>query len=96
MVILDLALPGIDGFEVARTLRREPRFAGICLIAMTGFGAYADRERARDAGFDHHLVKPIDYGAFAQLLTNVAHPDDTAPGHDALALAPGAALRATG
>jgi len=67
-VVLDLALPGIDGYEVARRLRREPGFDRVCFIAMTGFGAYSDRERAKQAGFDHHMVKPIDYTAFARLL----------------------------
>lgn len=77
-VVLDLALPGIDGYEVARRLRREPGFERVCFIAMTGFGAYADRERARQAGFDHHLVKPIDYTAFAQLLAQIKPAGRTA------------------
>jgi CheY-like chemotaxis protein len=67
-VVLDLALPGMDGYEVVRRLRREPGFDSVCFIAMTGFGAYADRERARQAGFDHHMVKPIDHDALSQLL----------------------------
>jgi CheY-like chemotaxis protein len=70
-LVLDLALPGIDGYEVARRLRREPAFERVCFIAMTGFGAYADRERAKQAGFDHHLVKPIDYAMFSQLLAHI-------------------------
>jgi CheY-like chemotaxis protein len=70
-VVLDLALPGIDGYEVARRLRREPGFESVCFIAMTGFGAYSDRERARQAGFNHHMVKPIDYMMFSQLLAQI-------------------------
>jgi len=79
-VVLDLALPGIDGYEVARRLRREPGFERVCFIAMTGFGAYADRERAKQAGFDHHMVKPIDYTVFSQLLAQIQPLDRRAPG----------------
>ncbi len=71
VAIVDLALPGIDGFDVARALRREFPSGRPCLIAMTGFGAYADRERAREAGFDHHLVKPIDHELFSTLLSQM-------------------------
>jgi signal transduction histidine kinase len=79
-VVLDLALPGIDGYEVARRLRREPGFERVCFIAMTGFGAYADRERAKQAGFDHHMVKPIDYAVFSQLLAQIEPLDRRAHG----------------
>jgi CheY-like chemotaxis protein len=78
-VLLDLALPGIDGYEVARRLRREPGFERVCLIAMTGFGAYADRERAKQAGFDHHIVKPIDYAVFARLLGQLNPGAESSP-----------------
>jgi CheY-like chemotaxis protein/HAMP domain-containing protein len=94
-VVLDLALPGIDGYEVARRLRRASGFASVCFIAMTGFGADADRERAREAGFNHHLVKPIDYGTFADLLARVRRLSETSL-PDAFALASGPAVRATG
>jgi len=70
-IVLDLALPGLNGYDVARRLRGEPGFERVCFIAMTGFGTYADRERARQAGFDHHLVKPIDYEVFSKLLSDV-------------------------
>jgi signal transduction histidine kinase len=86
-VVLDLALPGIDGYEVARKLRRESGFDRVCFIAMTGFGAYADRERAKQAGFDHHMVKPIDYAAFSHLLAQL---------EPAAAKSPFTAIRATG
>jgi signal transduction histidine kinase len=80
-VVLDLALPGIDGYDVARRLRAQAGFDRVCLIAMTGFGAYADRERARQSGFDHHMVKPIDYDVFSQLLAGLARvePGTVAP-----------------
>ena len=76
--MLDLALPGIDGYEVARRLRAQAAFEGVCFIAMTGFGAHADRERARLAGFDHHMVKPIDYGVFSKLLAGLARIEPSA------------------
>jgi signal transduction histidine kinase len=60
VVFLDIGLPGIDGYEVARRLRTQPGLAGTRLIALTGWGQDADRERSRQAGFDTHLVKPVD------------------------------------
>jgi len=57
-VLLDIGLPGIDGYEVARQLKG--RSANARLIALTGYGQPADVRRAREAGFDRHLVKPVD------------------------------------
>jgi signal transduction histidine kinase/ActR/RegA family two-component response regulator len=62
LVLLDIGLPEMDGWEVARRLRRLPEAAGAVLVALTGYGQRADRERSREAGFDHHLVKPVDPG----------------------------------
>jgi signal transduction histidine kinase/CheY-like chemotaxis protein len=59
VVLLDLGLPGMDGFEVARRLRRQPGFAEVLLVAVTGYGQERDRERTREAGFDLHLLKPV-------------------------------------
>jgi signal transduction histidine kinase/integral membrane sensor domain MASE1/ActR/RegA family two-component response regulator len=68
-VLLDIALPDdLDGYEVARRLRREGTLRGATLIAVTGFGQDEDRRRAADAGFDHHLVKPVDPEAVRRLL----------------------------
>jgi signal transduction histidine kinase len=58
VVLLDIGLPGIDGYQVARALRAGPATAGALLIALTGYGQDSDRQRTKDAGFDHHLVKP--------------------------------------
>ncbi|MEM5386859.1 response regulator [Paraburkholderia phymatum] len=58
VVLLDIGLPGIDGYHVARALRAEPASANALLIALTGYGQDSDRQRTHDAGFDHHLVKP--------------------------------------
>src|SRR5205823_5493723 len=61
IVLLDLGLPGWDGFEVAERMRLEPTLRDVVLIAMTGYGRESDRERTRAAGFDHHIVKPPDF-----------------------------------
>ena len=66
--ILDIGLPVIDGYELARRLRAVPELAEICLIAMTGYGQATDRERAMEAGFDHHLVKPVTIAALRAIL----------------------------
>jgi PAS domain S-box-containing protein len=67
-VLLDIGMPGMDGHEVARRIRGDPRFAGLCLIALTGWGQQADRELSRASGFDEHLTKPVDLDALEALL----------------------------
>jgi two-component system, chemotaxis family, CheB/CheR fusion protein len=69
--IIDVGLPGIDGFEVARRLRAIPSLGDIRLIAVTGYGQKADREMGISAGFDAHLVKPIKFEQLAQLLRRI-------------------------
>jgi CheY-like chemotaxis protein len=66
VALLDIGLPVMDGYELARRLRE--RAADIQLIAITGYGQNADRCRSRDAGFMHHLVKPIDLERVATIL----------------------------
>ena len=68
VIVLDIGLPGLDGYEAARRLRAEPATADALLIALTGYGQEEDRRRARAAGFDHHLVKPVDHGALQAVL----------------------------
>jgi signal transduction histidine kinase len=68
IVLLDIGMPEMDGYEVARHLRREPWGEGVLLVAQTGWGQPEDRRRTRDAGFDLHVTKPIDYAKLAQLL----------------------------
>jgi CheY-like chemotaxis protein len=65
---LDIGLPVMDGYEVARRLRANPALAGMRLVALTGYGQVGDKRRALDAGFDAHLVKPIEYGMLADTL----------------------------
>jgi PAS domain S-box-containing protein len=72
VVLMDIGLPGIDGYEVARRIRRQPGFAPVVLVAMTGYGQERDRQLAREAGFDHHLVKPADFDELLGILTNVS------------------------
>jgi PAS domain S-box-containing protein len=59
VVLLDIGLPGMSGYQVAKQLRREPEFAQTLLVAVTGYGQEEDRRRSREAGFNHHLVKPV-------------------------------------
>jgi len=60
VVVLDIGLPGMDGYEVARRLRASEKFAKSVLVALTGYGQQGDRSRAQEAGFDQHLTKPAD------------------------------------
>jgi PAS domain S-box-containing protein len=60
IVLLDIGLPEMDGYEVARRMRAMPELAGVRLIAVTGYGQAEDRKRTREAGFDDHLTKPVD------------------------------------
>ena len=68
MALVDIGLPGMDGYQVAQKIRKDPRHAGIRLVALTGYGRTADREAVKAAGFDEHLVKPLDQ----QKLTSVS------------------------
>jgi CheY-like chemotaxis protein len=63
VALLDIGLPGIDGYELARRLRALPGLERVHLIALTGYGQSSDREQARAAGFDQHLVKPVSLAA---------------------------------
>jgi two-component system CheB/CheR fusion protein len=69
--IIDLGLPEIDGFEVARRIRAMPEHAGMCLVALTGYGQPADRARAKEAGFDAHLIKPVQVERLLELLASL-------------------------
>jgi two-component system, sensor histidine kinase len=66
--ILDLALPAMNGYELAAALRADPRIRQIRLVALTGYGSDADRRRALEAGFDEHSVKPVDIDALLATL----------------------------
>jgi PAS domain S-box-containing protein len=68
MVFLDIGMPRLNGFDTAKRLRGEPWGRHCLLVAVTGWGQDEDRRRAREAGFDHHLVKPIDFDALGAII----------------------------
>jgi signal transduction histidine kinase/CheY-like chemotaxis protein len=68
LAVLDIGMPGLNGYAVARRLKSDPATAGVRLVAVTGWGQPADRQAAADAGFDHHLVKPVSSEAIVALL----------------------------
>ncbi|MBK0393877.1 ATP-binding protein [Ramlibacter algicola] len=68
LMLLDLGMPGMDGYEVARRLAQHPQRGRMLLVALTGWGQTEDRQRTRDAGFDEHLVKPAEIDVLEQLL----------------------------
>ncbi len=68
LILLDIGLPGMDGYEVARRLRAHPDFNKALLVAVTGWGQEQDRQRSSAAGFDRHLVKPVEMDAVRELL----------------------------
>jgi PAS domain S-box-containing protein len=74
VILLDIGMPGMDGYEVAQRLRRQPEFATTLLVALTGWGQEEDRRRSQDAGIDHHLVKPADPEILREMLAGQAIP----------------------
>jgi PAS domain S-box-containing protein len=72
VILLDIGLPEWDGYEVAKRIRQEPALRGTVLVAITGYEREADRHRAQQAGFDHHLVKPADFRKVREILTAAA------------------------
>ena len=71
VVVLDIAMPKLNGYEAARKIREQPWGGEIILIALTGWGQQQDRRRTQDAGFNAHLTKPVNYNAIMELLANV-------------------------
>ena len=76
VILLDIGMPGMYGYEVCRETRKQPWGADILLIAQTGWGQDQDRQRTKDAGFDGHLTKPIDQDRLAEILTNLSYTAD--------------------
>ena len=68
IVLLDIGLPGLSGYEVARRIREQPGGTSMVLVALTGWGQAEDRRRSREAGLDLHWVKPVNARALAKLL----------------------------
>ncbi len=71
VVLLDIGMPGMDGYEVARRIREQPESRDLMLIALTGWGQEEDRRRTSQAGFDHHLIKPADMTALKSLFMSL-------------------------
>ena len=72
VVFLDIGLPGMDGYEVAKSLRATDAHKGTILVALTGWGSESDRRRSKEAGFDHHLTKPVDVSYITRLLAELS------------------------
>ena len=70
VVLLDIGLPGLSGFEVAKAIRKQPMLDDVVLVAITGYGLETDRKRSRDAGFKYHLVKPTDFTEVQKILAS--------------------------
>ncbi len=68
VAVVDVGLPGIDGYEIARRFRAEPGSEHVMLVALTGYGTPEARERSRQAGFDHHLIKPVNTEALEEIM----------------------------
>jgi CheY-like chemotaxis protein len=68
VALLDIGLPAMDGYELARRLRELSAWQGVRLFAVTGYGQLGDKERSKESGFDHHLVKPIDFAMLQGLM----------------------------
>jgi PAS domain S-box-containing protein len=74
IVLSDISMPGMDGYELARRIRQQPHTQGMILVALTGFGQESDRQRAADAGFDYHLVKPVSLTDLRNLAATLPAP----------------------
>jgi CheY-like chemotaxis protein len=74
VALIDIGLPDVDGYQVAREIRSKPSGKRLVLIALTGYGQPDDRRRALEAGFDAHLVKPIDPDTLTKALSHFASP----------------------
>ncbi len=72
VVLLDIGLPGMNGFEVAQQIRQQPTLKNTVLIAMTGYGKESDRQASKAAGFDYHLVKPGDLSKLLEILETIS------------------------
>jgi DNA-binding response OmpR family regulator len=71
VALLDIGLPGLNGYEVCQRLRRESWGQAMTIVALTGWGQEEDRRRSSEAGFDRHMVKPVDPPALLELLARV-------------------------
>ena len=73
VILMDIGMPGTNGYEACRRIREAAWSAGMTIVAQTGWGQEDDRRRARAAGFDGHLTKPVDPQELRRILTSVGH-----------------------
>lgn len=74
VILLDIGLPQMDGYDACRSIRQTPWGANVVIVALTGWGQNADRRQSSEAGFDGHLVKPVDYDALVEMLADLVAP----------------------
>jgi CheY-like chemotaxis protein len=79
VMLLDIGLPGMSGYEVCRRIRQEPWGQTMRIVALTGWGQEEDRQRSREAGFDTHIVKPVDHEVLLKMLESIPGSDDVVP-----------------
>ena len=79
VMLLDIGLPGMSGYDVCRRIRQEKWGQTMTIVALTGWGQEDDRRRSREAGFDTHMVKPVDHEVLLKLLTSISGSDDAVP-----------------
>jgi CheY-like chemotaxis protein len=77
VVLLDIGLPGLNGYEVAKQIRNQPSLKNVVLVALTGYGQESDREASMEAGFNHHLIKPAKLDQVRKILASVAERHST-------------------
>jgi two-component system CheB/CheR fusion protein len=82
VVLLDIGLPGMNGYDVARALRALPESRGVVVAAVTGYGQEEDHQLSREAGIDHHLTKPLAPSALASFMAASGRPDGCALSKD--------------
>jgi CheY-like chemotaxis protein len=74
VILMDIGLPGLSGYDAARRIRSDCKGSPLVIIALTGWGQEEDRRRSADAGIDHHLVKPLDLAKLRQILASAPPP----------------------
>jgi DNA-binding response OmpR family regulator len=72
IMLLDIGLPGLDGYQLATRIREQAAFRDVVLVALTGYGDESARQRALGTGFDHHLTKPVDFQKLKQILATIS------------------------
>jgi PAS domain S-box-containing protein len=81
LLLLDIGLPGLNGYEVAQRVRANPELSGVTLVAVTGWVQEDDRRRCREVGFDHHLAKPVDLSAVENILSEIPNRSEAQRGN---------------